>query len=59
VPEQRDRVNAGMDVCAECSRWVEEMRFLVQRYDQTRSVKGCKAFDEFLKDRDNEQIYCR
>ncbi|KAF2496662.1 hypothetical protein BU16DRAFT_525815 [Lophium mytilinum] len=57
TPEVRERVNSGMDVCEECRRWVEEMRFLVKRYDQSGSVKGCKAFDEFLRDRENGHRY--
>jgi len=57
VPEERERANSGMDVCAECQKWINEMRFLVERYDRTWNVKGCKAFDEFLRDRKNRHDY--
>lgn len=51
ILEERQIANSDMDVCADCKRSVEDMRFLVARYDRSGSVKGCTAFDRFLKDR--------
>lgn len=40
-----------MRVCKECERWIEEMRFMVGRWEKTGSVRGTRAFEEFLKER--------
>ncbi|KAF2182473.1 hypothetical protein K469DRAFT_233931 [Zopfia rhizophila CBS 207.26] len=56
-PQKRSLVSNGMDVCKECGKWVREMRFMLERFDKTGSVRGTGAFEEFLKGRaNNEQI---
>jgi hypothetical protein len=50
-PTKRTRVSSEMNVCKECQRWIGDMRYLVQRYDKTGSVKGTAAFEEFLRGR--------
>jgi hypothetical protein len=47
--EQNAKVSSGMEVCKECKKWIREMRFLLERYDKTGSVKGTSAFEEFLR----------
>jgi hypothetical protein len=47
-----------MDVCKECKRWIREMRFVIERFEKTGSVKGTKAFEEFLRFRgEGEALY--
>lgn len=48
---RRTLVSSEMEVCKECRRWIEEMRFLLTRYDKTGSVKGMAVYEEFLKPR--------
>lgn len=40
-----------MRVCNECEKWIREMKFMVERWEKTGSIKGFRAFEEFLKDR--------
>jgi hypothetical protein len=47
--QKRTNVSSEMEVCKECQKWIREMRFLLQRYDKTGSVKGTTAFEEFLR----------
>lgn len=47
--QTRTNVSSEMEVCKECQKWIREMRFLIERYDKTGSVKGTTAYEEFLK----------
>ena len=38
--------------CAACKYLVEDIEFLVEGYDRSKSVKGCMAFGEFLKEKE-------
>ncbi|KAF1992715.1 hypothetical protein P154DRAFT_528265 [Amniculicola lignicola CBS 123094] len=46
---RRTMVSSEMEVCKECMRWIKEMRFMIERYEKTGSVRGTGAFEEFLK----------
>lgn len=48
---RRTLVTPEMEVCKECMHWIEQMRFLIERYKKTGSVKGMAAYEEFLKPR--------
>ena len=41
-----------MRVCKECEKWMREMRFMIDRWEKTGSIRGTSAFEEFLKERD-------
>lgn len=55
-PERRTCVTSGlgMDVCKRCRKWIQEMRFMIDRFDKTGNIKGTSAFEEFLKSRGEE-----
>ena len=50
-PGKRTRVASGgeMQICELCRKSVDDMRFMIQRFEKTGSVKGTKAFEDFLK----------
>lgn len=47
--QKRTLVSSKMQVCKVCQKWIREMQSMIQRYDKTGSVKGTRAFEEFLK----------
>ncbi|KAF2277299.1 uncharacterized protein EI97DRAFT_466191 [Westerdykella ornata] len=47
--EVRTTVTSDMEVCKECKIWIGEMRFMIERYEKTGTIKGTMAFEEFLK----------
>lgn len=50
-PEKRTRVVSGgkIKICEICRKSVEDMRFMIERFEKTGSVKGTRAFEEFLR----------
>lgn len=41
VVEQREE---KMDVCERCRKVINEMRWLVEAYDEKRNIRGCRAY---------------
>lgn len=50
-PKKRTRVVSGseMKICSVCMKAVEDMRFMIERFEKTGSVRGTNAFEELLK----------
>jgi hypothetical protein len=49
-PIKSTHVSREMDVCKTCKRALADMRSMLARYDQTGSIRGTAAFEQFLKD---------
>jgi hypothetical protein len=50
-PERRMRVGSGgeMQICTVCRKSIEDMRFMIERFEKSGSIRGTTAFDEFLR----------
>lgn len=48
-PIKSTHVSREMDVCKTCKRWLGDMRSMLARYDQSGSIRGTAAFEQFLK----------
>ena len=48
-PTKRTHVSREMNVCKVCTKWLDDMRSMLTRYDKTGSIRGTTAFEKFLK----------
>jgi hypothetical protein len=48
-PVKSTHVSREMDVCKTCRRWIDDMRYMLGRYDKTGNIRGTGAFERFLK----------
>jgi hypothetical protein len=48
TPIKRTHVSREMVVCKDCTKYLGQMRSMLQRYDKTGSIRGTAAFEKFL-----------
>jgi hypothetical protein len=49
VPTETTRISGGVvDVCGKCKRGINDMRYMIERYDKTGNIIGTDAFRNFL-----------